>query len=79
MSPINDFNLKATNIDSLRKVSARGGKEYWRGLEELADTPEFREYLKEEFPNKHEMWEEPVSRRYFLKIMGASMAMVLTE
>src|SRR5579862_6573062 len=51
-------------------------KEYWRSLDELADTPEFRKYLETEFPAKHELWMDPVSRRDFLKMMGAGMAMM---
>ncbi len=48
---------------------------YWRSLDELADTPEFREWLHREFPRGAAVWEESqsVSRRQFLKLMGASM------
>lgn len=48
---------------------------YWRSLEEQADTPEFREMLAREYPN--EPWEKlpPSTRRSFLKVMGASLAM----
>jgi len=52
------------------------GKEYWRSLDELADTPEFRKYLETEFPSKHELWMDPISRRDFMKLMGAGMAMM---
>lgn len=58
------------------KLSTARGKEYWRSLDELADTPEFREYLEKEFPSKHELWMDPISRRDFLKVMGAGMAMM---
>ena len=27
------------------------GKRYWRSLEELSDTPEFRGWLEKEFPS----------------------------
>src|SRR5246500_3314727 len=52
------------------------GTKYWRSLGELNDTPEFRQWLEREFPagvaelNGHE-W----SRRDFVKLMGASMAL----
>ena len=52
------------------------GQEYWRSLDELADTPEFRKYLETEFPTKHELWMDPISRRDFMKLMGAGMAMM---
>ncbi|MGD9688609.1 MAG: TAT-variant-translocated molybdopterin oxidoreductase [Phycisphaerales bacterium] len=53
---------------------------YWRGLDELADTPEFRERLHREFPaGASEMLDESGaegdSRRDFLKLMGAGLAL----
>ncbi|MFG0251506.1 MAG: TAT-variant-translocated molybdopterin oxidoreductase [Phycisphaerales bacterium JB038] len=53
------------------------GQAYWRSLDELADTAEFREFLLNEFPNysSAEMLLGSSSRRRFLKIMGASLAM----
>ena len=52
------------------------GKRYWRGLEELADTPEFQSWLEREFPTgAAELELDGVSRRNFLRLMGASMAL----
>ena len=52
------------------------GKRYWRSLGELSDTPEFREWLEREFPaGAAELNGEEWSRRSFLKLMGASMAL----
>src|SRR4029078_7047561 len=52
------------------------GKQYWRSLGELSDTPEFREWLEREFPaGAAEIAGDDVSRRSFLKLMGASMAL----
>src|SRR5215510_669496 len=51
------------------------GPEYWRGLEELADTDEFRELIRREFPQAATEWIDPVSRRQFLQLMGASLAL----
>ena len=53
----------------------RGGKKYWRSLEELADTPQFREFVAREFPQQAEGWNDPLERRTFLKLMGASLAL----
>ena len=53
----------------------RGRKKYWRSLEELADTPQFREFVAREFPQQAEGWHDPVERRTFLKLMGASLAL----
>lgn len=55
-------------------ASARGPA-YWRSLEELADTEEFQALLSREFPENASEWMDPVSRRGFLKLMGASFAL----
>jgi len=61
------------------RLEASGGREYWRNLDELAGTPEFRELLDREFPRQAIGWSEDESggegRRNFLKIMGASLAL----
>jgi MoCo/4Fe-4S cofactor protein with predicted Tat translocation signal len=55
---------------------AQTGKQYWRSLGELSDTPEFRGWLEREFPaGAAELEGDEVSRRSFLKLMGASMAL----
>ena len=52
------------------------GKRYWRSVNELSDTPEFREWLEREFPaGAAELKGDEWSRRSFLKLMGASMAL----
>jgi MoCo/4Fe-4S cofactor protein with predicted Tat translocation signal len=50
------------------------GKEYWRSLDELADRPEFRQFVQREFPSRAWEWLNG-NRRNFLKIMGASFAL----
>jgi molybdopterin-containing oxidoreductase family iron-sulfur binding subunit len=55
--------------------SASSGKQYWRSLEELADSPIFEEFVQREFPQQAEEWNDPVERRTFLKLMGASLAL----
>ncbi len=51
------------------------GKKYWRSLDELADTPEFQAAVEREFPEAAQEWVDSASRRGFLKLMGASMAL----
>jgi MoCo/4Fe-4S cofactor protein with predicted Tat translocation signal len=52
------------------------GKNYWRSLGQLSDTPEFRGWLEREFPQgAAELQGGDVSRRNFLKLMGASTAL----
>jgi MoCo/4Fe-4S cofactor protein with predicted Tat translocation signal len=48
---------------------------YWRSLDELASTEEFRAFVEDEFPNRTPDWNDPASRRRFLRLMGASIAM----
>jgi MoCo/4Fe-4S cofactor protein with predicted Tat translocation signal len=51
------------------------GKRYWRSVDELADTAEFQAAVEREFPSSAQEWVDPVSRRGFMKLMGASMAL----
>lgn len=48
------------------------GPQYWRSLDERADTPAFREWAEREFPQGASEWADPVSRRHFVKIMSSS-------
>ena len=48
------------------------GPAYWRSLDQLADTPEFRDWVEREFPSGASEFTDPVNRRHFVKIMSAS-------
>src|SRR5947208_2291934 len=48
------------------------GRRYWRSLDDLAETAEFRQWVEREFPAGASEWTDPVSRRHFVKIMSAS-------
>src|SRR6476660_4938677 len=48
------------------------GRRYWRSLDDLAQTPEVRQWVEREFPEGASEWTDPVSRRHFVKIMSAS-------
>ncbi len=50
-------------------------QEYWRSLDQLADTPEFRQFVEREFPAGASELNDPLTRRKFISLMGASMAM----
>src|ERR1700692_1530421 len=67
------------DLDSLREqineANEKAGPEYWRSLEELAGSPAFQEALHREFPKGASEWVDSVSRRGFLKVMGASIAL----
>ncbi len=67
---------KPMTLDQVRRqLKGKKGKRFWRSLDELADTPEFRAAVEREFPSAAPEWIDPVSRRGFLKLMGASMAL----
>jgi molybdopterin-containing oxidoreductase family iron-sulfur binding subunit len=67
---------KPLDLESVRaRLGELGGRSYWRGLEELAGTEGFREFLHREFPRQASEWTDTVSRRQFLNIMGASLAL----
>jgi len=52
------------------------GKKYWRTLDELAGSSEFDNYVTREFQENADEWQGgDVSRRSFIKLMGASMAL----
>jgi MoCo/4Fe-4S cofactor protein with predicted Tat translocation signal len=57
------------------RLAGADGRLYWRSLGELADTPEFRDYLHREFPEQASEWNDPKGRRTFLKLMSASLAL----
>jgi len=57
------------------QIEQTTGPEYWRSLEELAGSEEFQEMLHREFPKGASEWLDSVSRRGFLKTMGASLAL----
>ncbi len=48
------------------------GRQYWRSLDQLAEKPEFRQWLEREFPSGASEFLDPVTRRHFVKIMSAS-------
>jgi molybdopterin-containing oxidoreductase family iron-sulfur binding subunit len=53
-------------------TSQPAGPAYWRSLDELAETPEFRQWVEKEFPSGASEFFDPVTRRNFVKIMSAS-------
>src|SRR6187399_1406919 len=67
---------ESKDIEGLRaRLDGTRGRDYWRSLEAVAETPEFKEFLHREFPHNASEWLDPVGRRGFLKLMGASMAL----
>ncbi len=64
------------DLASIReRLGSSQGQEYWRCLEELADSEQFHKLLIQEFPQQAAGWFDGVSRRDFLRLMGASLAL----
>src|SRR5262252_8022935 len=78
VSEIKPARAQSEAVEALRKeLAGATGPKYWRTLEELSGKHEtaFGELLEREFPRQHSEWIDPVSRRNFLKLAGASMAL----
>ncbi len=54
---------------------ASTAKKYWRSLNELENSPEFEEMLHREFPVAASEFPQGISRRRWLQLMGASLAL----
>ena len=74
--PVGDIKPAKLELETVRqKLSEAKGPKYWRTLEELSERREFGEMLEREFPRHASEWVDPVTRRSFLKLAGASMAL----
>ena len=75
-APAFKHNEGAVSIGEIRsKLASKKGKAYWRSLEELAQTEEFKEFLHKEFPGQAKPLENGLDRREFIKLLGASLAL----
>ncbi|MFQ5452685.1 MAG: TAT-variant-translocated molybdopterin oxidoreductase [Candidatus Zixiibacteriota bacterium] len=61
--------MKSNNIKAIKN------KMYWRSLDQLAETPQFKELLHREFPQGASEMNNAWSRRNFMTLMGASLAL----
>ncbi len=57
------------------KLNGVRGQDYWRSLEEIAETREFQELLHREFPPGASEWWDGLNRRNFLKMAAATLAL----
>ncbi|MGI8548604.1 MAG: TAT-variant-translocated molybdopterin oxidoreductase [Gemmatimonadaceae bacterium] len=61
--------------DRSMRLSARSGQEWCRSLNEIMCDDAVRESLAREFPAGAAEWNDGISRRSFVKLLGASMAL----
>ncbi len=66
---------KLTLEEVRARLDGKRGKRFWQSLDDLADTPGFAEMLREEFPRQASELTDGISRRGFMKVMGASLAL----
>ncbi len=64
--------MSLININGQKKLA---GPQYWRSLDQLADKPEFRKWVEQEFPAGASELLDGASRRHMLKIMAASFGL----
>ncbi len=76
MSSLNNKEKEIMDLETvLQKLENTDGKQYWRSLDELAQGEGFQEMIQREFPRQAAEWTDPVTRRHFLTLMGASLAL----
>src|SRR5579862_6632953 len=58
------------------RITASDGRvpRFWRGMEEIANTPEFRDHKENEFPHGSNDPDAKLNRRELMKVMAASAA-----
>lgn len=67
---------RKVTLDAIRaRLAQAQGPHYWRSLEELLETEQVREILEDEFPRQLMAFNQPIDRRHFLKLIGASLAL----
>ena len=58
----------------MKEKSQEHGAKYWKSLDDLAETPAFKDWVEKEFPSGASEL-EGVGRRNFMKIMAASFGL----
>src|SRR6059036_1239894 len=68
--------LDLNDLEAVReRLRTKKGPEFWRSLDELAAAPGFQDMLHREFPRHASEWTDGVSRRGFLQLASASLAL----
>ncbi len=66
----------ALDLNKIRaRLESAQGPQYWKSLEELAETKEFQAFVDDELADRTPNWLDPAHRRNFLKLAAASLAM----
>ncbi|MBV8101799.1 MAG: TAT-variant-translocated molybdopterin oxidoreductase [Verrucomicrobia bacterium] len=70
------FASGANPVPGVDGVPGDRGVTQWGSLEQLTDSPEFKRWSGREFPDGASELADPLERRQFLKLMGASLALM---
>jgi MoCo/4Fe-4S cofactor protein with predicted Tat translocation signal len=73
MNPRKDLSPELSELQD--RLEGATGKKYWRSLDELANTPAFQELIHRKYPEQASEMPNALSRRQFLTLMGASLAL----
>jgi MoCo/4Fe-4S cofactor protein with predicted Tat translocation signal len=74
--PITSVSETQQDLASSPKVDrVQRSQGYWRSLNELDQTPEFQQFVEREFPQAASEFPSGVSRRRWLQLMSASIAL----
>ncbi|HTC33032.1 MAG TPA: TAT-variant-translocated molybdopterin oxidoreductase, partial [Bryobacteraceae bacterium] len=73
---MNENEKPALDLNKIRaRLESAQGPQYWKSLEELAETKEFQAFVDDELADRTPNWLDPAHRRNFLKLAAASLAM----
>jgi molybdopterin-containing oxidoreductase family iron-sulfur binding subunit len=65
----------ARDFDTQPEQGGGPAPDQWQGLDQFLGSPEFEKVLRDEFPEDAAEWLDPVTRRRFLTLMGASLTL----
>src|SRR5579862_7218658 len=68
--------MHQTDWQTIRRQLAAGGEQsIWRSIDELNQSQHWHDGLSQEFAEGSSEWDDGVSRRNFLRLMGASLTL----
>ncbi|MBI5707524.1 MAG: TAT-variant-translocated molybdopterin oxidoreductase [Armatimonadetes bacterium] len=68
-----EMEKNSISVAEVREKLSKGGPKWWRSLSQVMDTPSFKKWVEDEFPERATMLQ--VDRRNFLKLTGAAVMM----
>ncbi|HMV99648.1 MAG TPA: TAT-variant-translocated molybdopterin oxidoreductase, partial [Acidobacteriota bacterium] len=68
-------NEKQTLSSIREELNSKQGRQFWRSIEELTESEEFLELIRNQYPRQASLLGDAIDRRRFLQIMGASFAL----